>query len=343
MLPQLRGAPLVALSAETGRGLDRLMPAVVKAHADWSTKVKTRDLNDWLRLAVERHPPPAVERPAHQAQVHGPDQGAAADLRAVRQPRRPAAGQLPALPDQLDPPELRPAGYADPADREVERQSLCDERTGARAASGHAPPAGPRSRSRRPPSRRSQGQAGQRAGRTAAKPQVAGSKSKPGGAAFQLGTATSLGRPRSAAAASSTIIGPISAGSGRVSGSSPGKASARIRVRIGARVEQHGAHGRVLDLVGPAAHHRLQAGLGGRVGAPEGAGPRRRAGGQEDRPAGVGWRAAAAPASGSGGRSAVRLVATTWSQSRGSMCATGPEPAQHRGGVHQDVEPAVRG
>ena len=60
MLPQLRGAPVVALSAETGRGLDRLMPAVTKAHADWSTKIKTRDLNDWLKLAVERHPPPAV-------------------------------------------------------------------------------------------------------------------------------------------------------------------------------------------------------------------------------------------------------------------------------------------
>jgi GTP-binding protein len=60
MLPQLRGAPLVALSAETGHGLDRLMPAVVKAHEDWSTKVKTSDLNEWLRLAVERHPPPMV-------------------------------------------------------------------------------------------------------------------------------------------------------------------------------------------------------------------------------------------------------------------------------------------
>jgi GTP-binding protein len=60
MLPQLRGAPVIALSAETGRHLDRLMPAVIKAHADWSTKVKTKDLNDWLKQAVERHPPPAV-------------------------------------------------------------------------------------------------------------------------------------------------------------------------------------------------------------------------------------------------------------------------------------------
>ena len=72
-LPQLRGAPMVALSAETGRGLDRLMPAVVKAHADWSTKVKTSDLNEWLRLATQRHPPPTVEgrriRPKYIAQT----------------------------------------------------------------------------------------------------------------------------------------------------------------------------------------------------------------------------------------------------------------------------------
>ncbi len=73
MLPQLRGAPVVHLSAETGRGLDRLMPAVIKAHFDWSTKVKTRDLNDWLKMAVERHPPPAVRgrrvKPKYMAQT----------------------------------------------------------------------------------------------------------------------------------------------------------------------------------------------------------------------------------------------------------------------------------
>jgi GTP-binding protein len=73
MLPQVRGAPVVALSAETGRGLDRLMPAVVKAHADWSAKVSTRDLNDWLAMAVERHPPPAAGgrriKPKYMAQT----------------------------------------------------------------------------------------------------------------------------------------------------------------------------------------------------------------------------------------------------------------------------------
>jgi GTPase len=73
MLPQVRGAPLVALSAETGAGLDRLMPAVLEAHGHWSTKIKTRDLNDWLHMAVERHPPPAVNglrmKPKYMAQT----------------------------------------------------------------------------------------------------------------------------------------------------------------------------------------------------------------------------------------------------------------------------------
>ncbi|MCA6296889.1 MAG: ribosome biogenesis GTPase Der [Phenylobacterium sp.] len=72
-LPQVRGAPLVALSAETGRNLDRLMPAVLKVHENWSTKVKTRDLNDWLAMAIQRHPPPAVNgrrvRPKYMAQT----------------------------------------------------------------------------------------------------------------------------------------------------------------------------------------------------------------------------------------------------------------------------------
>jgi len=75
MLPQLRGAPLVALSAETGRGVDRLMPAVFDVHRNWATRVKTRDLNDWLAMAVQRHPPPAVNgrriKPKYMAQLKG--------------------------------------------------------------------------------------------------------------------------------------------------------------------------------------------------------------------------------------------------------------------------------
>jgi GTP-binding protein len=73
MLPQLRGAPVVALSGETGRGIEKLMPAVLKTHNDWSTKVKTRDLNDWLQMAMQRHAPPSVNgkriKPKYMAQT----------------------------------------------------------------------------------------------------------------------------------------------------------------------------------------------------------------------------------------------------------------------------------
>ncbi|HRO32675.1 MAG TPA: ribosome biogenesis GTPase Der [Brevundimonas sp.] len=60
-LPQLRGSPFVALSSHSGRGVERLMPAVIQAYDTWSVKVKTKDLNTWLAMAVQRHPPPAVD------------------------------------------------------------------------------------------------------------------------------------------------------------------------------------------------------------------------------------------------------------------------------------------
>ena len=72
-LPQLRGSPFVALSSFSGRGVERLMPAVLKAHETWSVKVKTKDLNTWLALATQRHPPPAVDgkriKPKYMAQT----------------------------------------------------------------------------------------------------------------------------------------------------------------------------------------------------------------------------------------------------------------------------------
>jgi len=72
-LPQLKGSPFVALSSHSGRGVERLMPAVLQAHATWSVKVKTKDLNDWLALATQRHPPPAVDgkriKPKYMAQT----------------------------------------------------------------------------------------------------------------------------------------------------------------------------------------------------------------------------------------------------------------------------------
>jgi hypothetical protein len=47
-LPHAAGTPLVPVSGITRKNLDKLMDACVKVHKDWSARVKTRDLNDWL-------------------------------------------------------------------------------------------------------------------------------------------------------------------------------------------------------------------------------------------------------------------------------------------------------
>jgi len=60
MLPQVKGAPVVALSGLTGFGLDRLMDAVVEAHHIWNKRVTTNALNRWFTDAINTNPPPAV-------------------------------------------------------------------------------------------------------------------------------------------------------------------------------------------------------------------------------------------------------------------------------------------
>jgi GTP-binding protein len=59
LLPQLRGAPLVTVSAKTGRGLDRLHDAIRAAHDTWNRRIATNRLNTWLGAMTEAHPPPA--------------------------------------------------------------------------------------------------------------------------------------------------------------------------------------------------------------------------------------------------------------------------------------------
>jgi len=59
LLPQLKGAPLVTVSARTGRGLDRLQEAVVSAYTVWNKRIGTGRLNRWLAGMLEAHPPPA--------------------------------------------------------------------------------------------------------------------------------------------------------------------------------------------------------------------------------------------------------------------------------------------
>jgi GTPase len=58
-LAQVRGVPLIAVSALTGKGLDPLIEAAFDLRAAWSKRVTTSALNRWFDDALAANPPPA--------------------------------------------------------------------------------------------------------------------------------------------------------------------------------------------------------------------------------------------------------------------------------------------
>ena len=60
-MAQMKGIPVVQVSALTGAGLNRLLPAVRAVHDIWNSRVATGALNRWFEEAVERHAPPLVD------------------------------------------------------------------------------------------------------------------------------------------------------------------------------------------------------------------------------------------------------------------------------------------
>jgi GTP-binding protein len=59
--PQVRGVPVVTLSALTGQGVGRLLPEVTKVYELWNTRVGTGRLNRWLSGVEQQHPPPLAK------------------------------------------------------------------------------------------------------------------------------------------------------------------------------------------------------------------------------------------------------------------------------------------
>jgi GTP-binding protein len=59
-MTQMRGIPVITLSAATGAGLEKFLPTVRAASTIWNTRVATGELNRWFETALERHPPPMV-------------------------------------------------------------------------------------------------------------------------------------------------------------------------------------------------------------------------------------------------------------------------------------------
>ncbi|MBP6950614.1 MAG: ribosome biogenesis GTPase Der [Alphaproteobacteria bacterium] len=59
-LPQVKGVPLVPLSALTGKNKEKLLDAILAIYKTWNQRISTSKLNRWLEGLVAHHPPPLV-------------------------------------------------------------------------------------------------------------------------------------------------------------------------------------------------------------------------------------------------------------------------------------------
>jgi GTP-binding protein len=58
-LAQMKGVPVLTVSAVTGKGLDQLLATAFEVREAWSRRVPTAALNRWFDQALEANPPPA--------------------------------------------------------------------------------------------------------------------------------------------------------------------------------------------------------------------------------------------------------------------------------------------
>lgn len=58
-LAQVKGVPLLTVSALSGKGLDTMIQVAFETRERWSRRVPTARLNRWFEAAQERNPPPA--------------------------------------------------------------------------------------------------------------------------------------------------------------------------------------------------------------------------------------------------------------------------------------------
>jgi len=58
-LSQVKGLPVLTVSAKTGKGIDQLLGAAFELREQWSRRVSTGELNRWFERAIEAKPPPA--------------------------------------------------------------------------------------------------------------------------------------------------------------------------------------------------------------------------------------------------------------------------------------------
>ena len=60
-LQQVKGIPVVTVSAKTGMGIDPMMTAVFHIYKLWNKRVSTHKMNDFLKQMTEAHPTPVAK------------------------------------------------------------------------------------------------------------------------------------------------------------------------------------------------------------------------------------------------------------------------------------------
>lgn len=61
VLPQVRGVPVVPVSAGTGYNVPKLLKACFRAYSVWNREYSTGELNRWLEAALAEHTPPMIK------------------------------------------------------------------------------------------------------------------------------------------------------------------------------------------------------------------------------------------------------------------------------------------
>ena len=59
-MAQMKGIPVLTISAQTGAGVDKVLPAVRAVYETWNSRVPTGALNRWFEEVLDRHQPPLV-------------------------------------------------------------------------------------------------------------------------------------------------------------------------------------------------------------------------------------------------------------------------------------------
>jgi GTPase len=60
-LPQIKGIPVIPISALTGKGIDKMMEQIFATYKLWNRRISTAKLNKWLAETMSYHPAPSVK------------------------------------------------------------------------------------------------------------------------------------------------------------------------------------------------------------------------------------------------------------------------------------------